>query len=541
MEMDLTGTKNTNEVIKIVQNHFIKKNADLSQDDFKLIVTELSKKELSYVEARSSDQDGVQINSFKLNGRSFSLINLDAHWFLYDRNENKIYNSKESLEGKGEYNAPYNYNDKVNLVKERLKFIYDTGEDPKIINLNLQDDLKGKNKNACLLICSEIALQLSNGDDPETIKPNVSIHNILQNRARIGNMIEDNFDKKLEDQVVISRKPEINPDFCKDLVVINTYGLNKNSDMAKAIQELTGNTNINVPFVPLSTCNRHVYVLSKDLLLREFQSENNNLPILSKLFNSGSRDDTFQIYKGDEAMKWVTTWVSGSLNKGKYCQDTYNKKTVIDRLDIFSKLSNGDNSKKRQEICNELREKINKEVEGINVTEKNSDEKLKWLKEKRENIKSVNDLNPYRILDEQDRNAFCNYVGTIFNMASRITSGLEALKNSDQIKPLWSGLIKKENLDVIKEENVELFKEVMDTRTSFAEEYVKTVFNLAKYNNINYALKEKEPINFIVKSFEPQIQALKDKFEERFKPKVTIVNMESSKLLIQKQNENSIN
>ena len=58
-------------------------------------------------------------------------------------------------------------------------------------------------------------------------------------------------------------------------------------------------------------------------------------------------------------------------------------------------------------------------------------------------------------------------------MASRITSGLEALKNSDQIKPLWSGLIKKENLDVIKEENVELFKEVMDTRTSFAEEYVK--------------------------------------------------------------------
>lgn len=67
------------------------------------------------------------------------------------------------------------------------------------------------------------------------------------------------------------------------------------------------------------------------------------------------------------------------------------------------------------------------------------------------------------------------------------------------------------------------------------------MFNLAKYNNINYALKEKEPINFIVKSFEPQIQALKEKFEERFKPKVTIVNMESSKLLIQKQNENSIN
>ena len=374
-------------------------------------------------------------------------------------NQEENDNNKEDKIKKREciYKKPYFEKNHILLNKEMGNLIQKNAEkldDENITLFGKKCKIEQDGKNYKLF-------QIDKKGKKENLDPNLFV---MASSLRINPVSE---------KVVISRKPEINPDFCKDLVVINTYGLNKNSDMAKAIQELTGNTNINVPFVPLSTCNRHVYVLSKDLLLREFQSENNNLPILSKLFNSGSRDDTFQIYKGDEAMKWVTTWVSGSLNKGKYCQDTYNKKTVIDRLDIFSKLSNGDNSKKRQEICNELREKINKEVEGINVTEKNSDEKLKWLKEKRENIKSVNDLNPYRILDEQDRNAFCNYVGTIFNMASRITSGLEALKNSDQIKPLWSGLIKKENLDVIKEENVELFKEVMDTRTSFAEEYVK--------------------------------------------------------------------
>ncbi len=276
MEMNSTETKNINKVITIIQNHLEEKNADLSQDDFGLIVTELSKKELSHVPEKSSDVDGIQINSFELNDRSFSLINLDAHWFLYDRNENKIYNSKGSLEGNnGDSGSPYDYKDKVNLLKVRLKFAYNIVEDPKVINLNLQDNLEDKNKNACLLICSEIVLQLSNGDNPETIIPNVSIHNILQNRAGIGNRIEDNFDKQTEDRVVISRKPKIDPNFCDDLVVINTSDLSKKSNMAEALSELTKKTNTNLPFVPLSTCNRQVYVLSKKLLLEEFQSENN--------------------------------------------------------------------------------------------------------------------------------------------------------------------------------------------------------------------------------------------------------------------------
>ena len=116
----------------------------------------------------------------------------------------------------------------------------------------------------------------------------------------------------------------IAPGTFDDLVVIelDTDGALFSRDArGKLLEELRSPDNT-MPFLPASSCTRHVYLMRKSDI-----AASNNV-VLKQPVLKGIEEDKIHVHSGNAAMKHLVEWFAGGLNEGKYYHDTYNRKTV---------------------------------------------------------------------------------------------------------------------------------------------------------------------------------------------------------------------
>jgi hypothetical protein len=286
------------------------------------------------------------------------------------------------------------------------------------------------------------------------------------------------------------------------LVVVEIDGAHRPEGLESLItKELDCKKSPNLPFFPASSCNRHVYIFD----IRSIDPD--KTPNLYEAIQSGYKDFRLKIYTGaKEGLVFLLSWVSGGLNKGKHYQDTYNRKTVNLSLQAYLKLIEAyktcETHKEFQEFYRKIltgidsdKAKLEKLKEDSASTEMSSsasisttsesssssndsanssraptpsniEDNIKWLETSRKETKRIKEFNINRFSDDISREGFVNFITETFKVVDLLCSTLETTKHQYSAK-LWSGNIKKESLEQLKESDLDLFKRIIDCRTDF--------------------------------------------------------------------------
>lgn len=100
-----------------------------------------------------------------------------------------------------------------------------------------------------------------------------------------------------------------------NLVVVELETDLLSEEERRMIAEIKSTRNT-APFLPASSCRRHVYILRREDL------DEKTTPILCSFVRDNHKDGKVRVYSGGcEAMKFLATWVSGGLNGGKHLND----------------------------------------------------------------------------------------------------------------------------------------------------------------------------------------------------------------------------
>lgn len=243
------------------------------------------------------------------------------------------------------------------------------------------------------------------------------------------------------------------------------------SDPQKAtLEQIKKDREFREVFLSASSCRRHVYIFRRSDML-----EQPVIPELRGLAESTSKAGSLRIYLGMDSLKFLMVWLSGSLNEGKYCNDTYNRKTVNTCVELFEnflqmrKDSDGDFKAFGKEFT-KLQNQLDAEIRDLKTKKPpNFEEKIKWLETKKEEASRMKDFNFLRIDEHSKPDNFLLDLRNAFVVANKLCNVFERIKYLPQIKDLWSGAIKKETLDIIKAEDRELFSGIMKCRKDFIE------------------------------------------------------------------------
>ncbi len=243
------------------------------------------------------------------------------------------------------------------------------------------------------------------------------------------------------------------------------------TDPQKAIlEQIKKDRDFHEVFLSASSCRRHVYIFRRSDLLKQ-----STIPGLQELAKSTSTEDNLRVYLKTDALKFLMLWVSGSLNEGKYRNDTYNRKTVNTCVDLFKNflqmigVTSGNPEAFGKEF-GKLQNTLDNEIKALRKeAAQNFEEKIKWLETKKEQANRMKEFRFLRITPDSKPDEFLLDLKSAFVVVNKLCSVFERIKQLPAIKELWSDAIKKETLDIIKQEDRDLFSDIMKCRKDFIE------------------------------------------------------------------------
>jgi len=322
------------------------------------------------------------------------------------------------------------------------------------------------------------------------------------------------------------------------------------------LEQIKTDPKFSLDFLSASSCRRHVYFFRNAQVAAD-----STIPALQELAGHSITDSpNLRIYFAKDVLKFLLLWVSGSLNEGKYCNDTYNRKTVNTCVELFEKflairdevksLTLGSAPETKHKDLGKafgkkftlLQNSIDKEIQALRATQptpSNLEEKVKWQTTKKEEASRMKEFGFLRSIESSSAHEFDEQLKNIFVVVNTLCTFLEQTKQLNGLKQLWSGVIKKENLDALKEANTELFKEIIRCRKEFlsstADDLLQTLDNSLTVEEVRQKAFEKfskrisELSVAAKKTLEGRDKSPSELLEERFDPS-GVVSVEEDKL-----------
>lgn len=273
------------------------------------------------------------------------------------------------------------------------------------------------------------------------------------------------------------RRPSISLEEFDDLIIFELFSAKANNDSefdkdhrGRFVKLLKKS---NIEFYPASSCKRHVYMLRKSDL-------QNYLDLISK----------------DDEENPDVKFLNEVLGREKY------KDLAALRAKAESEEKASEGQARAAKPSTSLSDKIN------------------WIKSELEELRRVETF--FAAKDLKKESSLIPYLESVFNVANRLSSALQSLKELPEFKNLWSGNITKLSLTKAQKEDNNFFTSVMHCRKSFIDEATPALYSAAllveSNDDIKTEAKQHLTSTLIAEEIE-KLGAIAKKKDEEYKAK----------------------
>lgn len=253
--------------------------------------------------------------------------------------------------------------------------------------------------------------------------------------------------------------------------------------MEKIKEELRSRGNSLTCFIPAASCKRHVFLFDQERI------DPHSTPLLHEVISHNDAE-FLKIHRGNEAVKFLSQWCAGTLNKGKYYNDTYNAKVVRGAVDIYKDLMElATSCSSNEEFLAKTKEKeelVKAKIAELRAAaeEKDGVQKIRlideanWEKLHLGQIEMARGFSIFKFSRNEDSRGFASMIEKIFitdvNPAVRVLRG--AIQ-STEANELWSNNASKPNLERMKKRDRALFEDILNFRYRYSCEVANAILD----------------------------------------------------------------